>query len=352
MSTHTGRTGPLRIMAAVAVVLSFLLPGAVSVAQEVDCSEWASETLEIMAPASPGGGWDTTAREIQRVLQEEGIVENVEVFNVPGAGGTIGLAELVNEHAGNEHMLMMMGLVMVGGIVLNESPVDLTQVTPIARLTTEYEVIVVPADSEYQTIDELLTAFQEDPSSISWAGGSAGGTDHLLVGLLAEELGVDPAAINYVPFSGGGEALSAILGGETTAGVSGLGEWQAQIESGELRALAVSGRGAAAPGSATPTAGEATPAAFGANIPTLQEAGYDVELANWRGFVAPPDISEEAETCMIQALEQAVQSEAWQTTLETYGWNDFFLAGDAFGAYLQEEHERVTALLSDLGLTE
>ncbi len=350
---HGSRTHSWRMFLAAAMTLSFLvgalIPGQIAVAQGADCSDWASETLEIMAPAGPGGGWDTTAREMQNTLQEEGIVDNVEVFNVEGAGGTIGLAELVNEDAGNDHMLMMMGLVMVGGIALNESPVDLTQVTPIARLTTEFEVIVVPADSEYQTIDDLMTAFKEDPANVSWAGGSAGGTDHLLIGLLAQVEGVDPASINYVPYSGGGEALSAILGGETTAGVSGLGEWQAQIESGELRALAVSGRSDSAAG-ATPVAGDATPAAFGADIPTLQESGIDVELANWRGFVAPPDISDEASTCLVQSVEQATQSETWQSALEKYGWSDFFLGGDEFGAYLQDETTRVNDLLSELGL--
>ena len=362
MANRTTRSHSWTMMLALAMsfsfVLSFAFPAPMTVAQEEDCTEWQSETLQIMAPASPGGGWDGTAREMQETLQSEGIVENVEVFNVPGAAGTIGLAELVNEHAGDEHMMMMMGLVMTGGIVLNDSPVDLSQTTPVARLTTEYEVIVVPADSEYQTIDDLMAAFQEDPASISWAGGSAGGVDHLLVGLLAQEAGVDPSQINYVPFSGGGEALSAILGGQTTAGVSGLGEWQAQIQSGDLRALAVSGEIGAA---AAPGAGEATPAAtpvdgdeatFGADIPTLQESGIDIELANWRGFVAPPEISEHAQMCMVQTIETATQTTTWQETLEQYGWNGFFLGGEEFGAYLESENERVTNLLRELGLIE
>jgi putative tricarboxylic transport membrane protein len=357
MTAHAYRRHGWRKLVAILMALSFLLvafvPGQVATAQDADCTEWASETLQIMAPAGAGGGWDTTAREMQTTLQDEGIVETVEVFNVEGAGGTIGLAELVTEHAGDDHMMMMMGLVMTGGIILNQSEIDLTQVTPIARLTTEYEVIVVPADSELQTIDDLMEAFAADPAAFSWAGGSAGGVDHLLVGLLAEVAGVDPAEINYVPFSGGGEALSAILGGQTMAGVSGLGEWQAQIESGELRALAVSGRGTATPGMASPAAGDATPAAsgFGSDIPTLQDSGIDVELANWRGFVAPPEISDEARTCMIQSIGQAVESPTWQDVLGQYGWNDFILGGDEFGAYLQSESERVTELLASLGLT-
>src|SRR5688500_3078597 len=229
-----------------------------SVSAQTECTvEGFTDTpIEIMAPAAPGGGWDTTAREMQRVLQEEGIAPTVEVYNVEGAGGTVGIAQLVNDEAGNDHHLMMMGLVMIGAIATNASPVTLEQTTPISSLTAEFEVVVVPADSEYQTLDDLIAAFQADPTAISWGGGSAGGTDHILVGLIAQAAGVDPTQINYVPFSGGGEALASILGGETTAGVSGLGEWQAQIESGELRALAVSGRGGAS-GGATPVADDA-----------------------------------------------------------------------------------------------
>jgi putative tricarboxylic transport membrane protein len=301
-----------------------------------------------MAPASPGGGWDGTAREIQRVLQETGIAPTVSVYNVPGAGGTIGLAQFVNDESGNDHHLMVMGLVMVGAIATNQSPVTLADVTPISRLTTEWEVIVVPADSEFQTLDDLITAFQADPASISWAGGSAGGTDHLLVGLIAQQVGVDPLQVNYIPYSGGGEALAAILGGQVSAGVSGVGEWIGQIESGELRALAVSGADAPA-GDASPVAdGEAAaPVA-----PTLQEQGIDLEVANWRGIVAPPGISEEGKACLIDLMDQMHASPAWADTLANYGWADFFLTGDEFGTAITEEVDRVTPVLVDLGLVE
>lgn len=356
MSVSSYRTAhhPLRALAlavfAFALIAGSMAGGAVFAQDDaVDCEDWGSETLQIMAPAAPGGGWDSTARELQRSLQEEGIVGSVEVFNVPGAGGTIGLAELVNTHAGDGHMAMVMGLVMVGGIGLNESPVTLEQVTPIARLTTEFEVIVVPADSPHQTMDDLMAAFAEDPGAVSWAGGSAGGTDHLLVGLLAQDQGIDPALINYVPFSGGGEALSALLGGQTTAGVSGLGEWQAQIESGDLRALAVSGRAATDDG-ATPEAGGATPAAFGEEIPTLQELGIDVELANWRGIVAPPDISEEDAACLANAIDTLSTSETWQETLTTMGWQDYYQPREEFTEFIASETERVNTILTDLQL--
>ena len=323
-----------------------------AVAAQTECAvEGFTDTpIEIMAPAAPGGGWDTTAREMQRVLQEEGLAPTVEVYNVEGAGGTVGIAQLVNDEAGNDHHLMMMGLVMIGAIATNASPVTLEQTTPISSLTAEYEVIVVPANSEYQTLDDLIAAFQADPTAISWGGGSAGGTDHILVGLIAQAVGVDPTQINYVPFSGGGEALAAILGGQVSAGVSGVGEWLDQIESGELRALAVSGTVAA--GDATPQAGGATPAASaGAAIaPTLQEQGIDVELANWRGLVAPPDISEEGRQCLVALVEQMVVSEGWAQTREQYGWQDFAMFGDEFAAFLDAERERVTGILTELGL--
>jgi putative tricarboxylic transport membrane protein len=318
-----------------------------SVSAQAACNvEGFTDTpIEIMAPAAPGGGWDTTAREMQRVMQEEGIAPTVEVYNVEGAGGTVGIAQLVNDQAGNDHQLMMMGLVMIGAIATNASPVTLEQTTPISSLTAEFEVIVVPADSEYQTLDDLIAAFQADPASISWGGGSAGGTDHILVGLIAQAAGVDTTQINYVAFSGGGEALAAILGGQVSAGVSGVGEWLEQIESGELRALAVSGTAGAEAGGATPVAN-----ADAALAPTLQEQGVDVELANWRGVVAPPEISDEGRDCLIALVEQTVASEAWAQTREKYGWQDFAMSGDEFATFLNEERERVTGILTELGL--
>ncbi|MGH2532478.1 MAG: Bug family tripartite tricarboxylate transporter substrate binding protein [Thermomicrobiales bacterium] len=307
---------------------------------------YPTENLEIMAPAAPGGGWDTTSREMQTVLQTEVVDGTVEVFNVEGAGGTIGLAQLVSDEAGNEHLLMMMGLVMVGAIQLNQSEVTLEQTTPIASLTTEWEVVVVPADSEFQTLQDLIDALVADPTAISWGGGSAGGTDHMLVGLIARAAGADPTLVNYVPFSGGGEALAAILGGQVSAGVSGYGEWAGQIESGELRALAISSDPADA---ATPVAASATPSAI-ASIPTLAEQGIDVVLANWRGVVAPPEISDEARNCLISVVEQMHATPAWQDVLARYGWEDYFATGDDFTTLLAEEQERVTSVLQDLGL--
>ena len=195
---------------------------------------------KIMAPAAPGGGWDQTARSMQTALQDEGISGNVQVTNVPGAGGTIGLAQFVNQANGDPSQLIVGGYVMVGAILTNASPVTLDQVTPIARLTGEFEAIVVPAASDIKDMADLVAKLKADPGSVSWGGGSAGGTDHITAGLIAKAAGVDPTKVNYIAFSGGGEALAAILGGQVTVGISGYGEFAAQIEAGELRIIGIS----------------------------------------------------------------------------------------------------------------
>jgi putative tricarboxylic transport membrane protein len=292
--------------------------------------------LEIIAPASPGGGWDQTARAMQNALQEAGLAQDVQVMNIPGAGGTIGLAQFVTSKEGAGDALLVSGLVMLGAILTNDSPVSIDQTTPMARLTGEYEVIVVPADSELQTLDDLVAQFKEDPRSVSWGGGSAGGTDHILVGLIAKEIEVDPSGINYVPFSGGGEALASLLGGHVTAGVSGYGEWAGQIEAGELRMLAIS----------SPERVE------GIDVATLMEQGVDVELTNWRGVLAPPGISDDDKKALADAIDGMVTSEAWQGILEERGWLDLYMPPDEFAQFLEQDQEQVATVLKDIGLVQ
>ena len=319
------RTQPLARLARVGLFTATLL-GGLAFAQ--------LESLRIMAPASPGGGWDGTSRLMQQVFEETGIAPGTEVFNVPGAGGTVGLAQLVSSERGADDLLMMMGLVMSGSVLTNQSVVTLEEVTPIARLMAEYEVIVVPEASEFQTLDDLLEALRADPGAVAWAGGSAGGTDHMLAGLVAQAAGVDPAGVNYVPFSGGGEALAAILGSQVAAGISTYSEWASQIETGELRVLAIS----------SPERIE------GIDVPTLIEQGIDVELANWRGVVAAPDLAEAQVAALTDAVDQMHESEEWQGVLADNNWEDFYLSGEPFAEFLTAEDERVTAILQDIGL--
>jgi putative tricarboxylic transport membrane protein len=258
------------------------------------------------------------------------------VVNIPGAGGTIGLAQFVSGKEGQGNALMTSGLVMLGAILTNQSPVTLEQVTPIARLTGEYEVIAVPTGSEIQTLDDLIAQFKEDPQSVSWGGGSAGGTDHMLVGLIAKEVGVDPGGINYVPFSGGGESMASILGGHVTAGVNGYAEFAGQIEAGALRPLAIS----------------SAERLEGVDIPTFKEQGLDIELTNWRGVVAPPGISDEDKQALGDVVGQMVESEAWQSTLEDHAWLDLYLPPDEFAAFLEKDAQQVETVLKDIGLVQ
>ena len=312
------------------LVTGGLLVTGISSAQEAS----SLDSLRIMAPASPGGGWDTTSRYIQTVLQETGVVPQVEVFNVPGAGGTIGLAQLASTERAQGDVLMMMGLVMTGAVLTNNSAVTLAETTPIASLTAEYEVVAVPANSPFQTLDDLLAALREDPGAVSWAGGSAGGTDHILAGLVAQAAGVDPAQLNYIPYSGGGEALAAVLGSQVSAGVTGYGEWAGSIESGDLRALAIS----------SPERLE------GIDVPTLSEQGIDVTLANWRGVVAPPDLSEAQRSALLDVVDKLHASPEWQAILKENSWDDVYRSGDEFAAYLKTEDARVQEILADIGL--
>ena len=211
----------------------------------------------------------------------------------------------------------------------------LDDVTPIASLTSEQEAIVVSADSEYETLEQLVDDWKADPTSISWGGGSAGGTDHILVGLIAQAAGVDPSGINYVAHAGGGEAVNAILSGAVTAGVSGVSEFTDQVEAGEMRWLAVSG--------------EAAPE--GIDSPTLSDAGYDVVLENWRGVMGAPDLSDADREAVVGLVTEMHDSEAWQAALADNGWTDFFQAGDEFEAFLSEEKTRVEGVLAEIGLT-
>jgi putative tricarboxylic transport membrane protein len=290
----------------------------------------------IMAPASPGGGWDQTARTMQAVLQDEAISGNVQVTNVPGAGGTIGLAQFVNQASGNPEQLIVGGYVMVGAILTNASPVDLGMVTPIARLTGEQLAVVVPADSEIQTLDDLVAALQADPGAVTWAGGSAGGADHILAGLIAQAVDVEPTAINYIAFSGGGEALAAILGGQVTAGISGYSEFASQVEAGELRLIALSGE----------TGLE------GVEAPTLSEAGVPVVLENWRMVAAAPGLSDEQKAQVTADIEAMATSDAWAEALATRGWEDRYLAGEEFQAQLQSDIDAVGSILKEIGLVQ
>lgn len=294
---------------------------------------YAVDDLRIIAPAKPGGGWDGLARSLAEVMTAAG-AKGVTVENVPGAGGTVGLAQLVDQEKGKGNVLMVNGLVMLGAILTNQSTVNLGMTTPIARLTGEYEVIVVPAASDIKTLADLTAKLKADTGAVAFGGGSAGGTDHILAGLVAKAAGGDVTKLNYVAYSGGGEALAAILGGHVVAGISGYSEWSGQITSGELRAIAIS----------------APDRQAGIDVPTMKEQGVDVALANWRAVVAAPGIDDASKKALLDAIDATVKSDAWKKVLADKKWTDLYLAGDDFGKLIEAENASTTEVLKAVGL--
>lgn len=293
----------------------------------------ALDRLTIMAPAAPGGGWDSTARSMQEVLQAAGIVKSVQVENVTGAGGTVGLAQFVRKK-GDGTALMATGLVMAGAILTNKSPVGFGDVTPIARLTAEWQSIAVPVKSDIKTIKDLIDRLKANPGAVSWGGGSAGGADHMTAGLFARAVGVDPSKVNYVAHSGGGESLASILGGHVTIGINSASEFAELVKAGQLRFIAVSSP-------------ERLP---GIDAPTFKELGIDLVFSNWRGVVAPPGLSDADRKALAEAIDKMVKSPQWKAMLEKRGWLDAYMPQAEFEAFLKEERGRVEATLRAVGL--
>ncbi|MCX5046184.1 tripartite tricarboxylate transporter substrate binding protein [Aldersonia sp. NBC_00410] len=290
--------------------------------------------LRMMVPNSPGGGYDLTARTGVKIMEENDITGRVEVFNVIGAGGTVAMARLMNER-GNDDLMMMMGLGVVGSGYTNGATNRVTDATALAKVVEEQEGILVPADSPYQTVGDLIAAWKADPSSVTIGGGSSpGGPDHLFPMQTAQAAGIDPKSVNFVSYDGGGDLLTALLGQKIDAGTSGLGEYVDQIEAGQVRVLAVSGA-------------ERVP---GIDAPTLTEAGVDLQFTNWRGILAPPGISDEARAAMVDALTELHDTPEWKEALVKNGWTDAFVTGPEFEQFLVEQDQRVGSTLTELGL--
>ncbi len=292
----------------------------------------ARSKLTLVAPAAAGGGWDGAAREAQQALRSRGIVNNTTVVNIPGAGGTIGLSQF-SGMTGESATMMVMGITMLGAININGSDVDLGDVTPIARITDDYDVVVVPADSPYRTLDELMVDWKVDPQRFAFGGGSLGSVDQMIISRMAAENGMDPAGVNYIAYSGGGELATSLLSGTIKASVSGYEDFVDQIEAGNLRALAVS----------------APEPVDSIDLPTLQELGYDVALTNWRGIVAPPGITEDERAELEAIVTEMVETPEWQDALERNRWTDTFVVGDDFAEYVASETQFVNGIWADLG---
>lgn len=322
------------IHALVAVVAVGLTGGALVQAAGASAEGEARSNLTIIAPAAVGGGWDTFSREAQQVLRSNGIVNNPKVVNIPGAGGTIGLSQFV-QMGGEESTIMTTGGVMVGAIELNGKGETLNDVTPLARLADDFSALVVPADSEYETLEDVVEAWKANPTGMSISGGSLGSIDHLLSGAVAEEIGIDPRDVNYIAYSGGGEALNSLLSGTTDFGMSGYNEVEDQIEAGTLRALAIS----------SDERLETAP-----DLPTFKEAGVDVQMSNWRGLLAPPDITPEVEEELLEIVDELHHNPDWQDVVKRNSWTEAYMVGAELDEFIAEETKQAAEIVEQLGL--
>ena len=294
----------------------------------------AAENFKIMLPANPGGGWDTTGRALGKAMQDAGVAGSVSYENKGGAAGAIGLAQFYNASKGDPNALMVMGAVMLGGIITGKPPVSITQLTPIARLTSEYNVFVLPASSPLKTLKDVIEQMKKDPGSVKFGGGSRGSTEHVAGAMLARAIGVDASKLNYVPFRGGGESVAAILGGNVTIGGAGYSEFQPYIEAGKMRAIAVT-----------------SPQRLkGLDIPTMKEQGVDVELGNWRGVYAAAGITEAQRQELTDKVVKATKSKSWQESLDKNGWTPSLLTGKAFEEFVDRDFASLRAIMVKSGM--
>lgn len=296
----------------------------------------AQAQVTMMLPASPGGGWDSTGRQAMQAMREAGIYTGTVSFtNRGGAGGTIGLAEFQRAQRGKPDALAVFGAITVGSIAMNNSPIDLSRFRPIARLTAEYLVLAVRADAPYKNLADFVQALKENPGGTPVGGGSAGGVDHIALAMLAQTAGVPVAKLNYIPQTGGADTVTGIVNGTLKAGISGISEFQQFAEMGRIRILAV-------------TSEQRIDALK--DVPTFQEAGYDVTIANWRGVLGAVDMPEDNYQLWVERFTKLNDSEPWKATMQRLGWDPYFLAGEAFGKFIQEETVRITNILREAGL--
>ena len=294
----------------------------------------AAPNIKMMLPANPGGGWDTTGRALGKALTDSGAASTVTFDNKGGAAGAIGLAQFVNGNKGDPNAMMVMGAVMLGGIITGKPPVNLSQATPLARLTSEYNVFVLPANSPFNSMADVVAQLKKDPGSVKWGGGSRGSTEHVAAAMLAREAGVDPSKINYVAFRGGGEATAAILGGNVTVGGSGMSEFSEYIKTGKMKGIAVT--------SETRLKGN--------DIPTMKEQGYNVVIGNWRGVYGAPGITPAQRKDLIDMIVKATKSATWQEALKKNDWTPALLTGAEFEKFVDDEFASLRATMVKSGM--
>jgi len=292
--------------------------------------------LEFIAPGGPGSGQDQAARAMADALTKDKIASNVQVLNIPGGGGMIAVSQFVTSKQGNGHAVLTQGFGHVAFPIVNKSPISLDDVKPLALLAGEYEIMVVPADSDIKSIEDLIAKFKADPGKVIWAGGGAGSTENIFYGLIAKHVGMDPKKVNFLPHSNSGEVIISVLGKQAHVGGGGYQDFASQVEAGKLRVIAV----------ASP---ERLP---GIDAPTLKEKGIDVELANWRGVSVHKSLTDKQTAEVAAVFDQMVKSPRWQQIMKERGWLDLYKPADEYAVFLKGEQDKVRGILVELGIAQ
>lgn len=299
-------------------------------------AKWPTiQSLDVLVPAGAGGGYDTTARRLMESMKSEGVLKTDATYrNLPGAGGTTGLSSFLNNDTGKAGRSLMMGFALVGGVQSTKVAFKNSDVVAAARLMGEYEVIVVPAASPYRNLQDLVADIKSKKTALPIAGGNLGGIDHYTAVQLYETIGLSIKDLNYIVYSGGAQVTTSLLNGTAKAGISGWGEFQAQVAAGTLRVIGIS---AAKPVAAIPAK-------------TFTEQGVKLVSVNWRGLMLPKGTSDANRNLVIRALDVTRNGDAWKENLKKYVWSNNWMAGSAFATWLESEEAKIKKLYTDLGL--
>lgn len=312
------------------------LAAAVTLAVALPAAAWQPEKAECIAPANPGGGWDTVCRATSGVLQRSGLLKpNMYVTNMPGGSGAVAIANVITKRKGDPTLVIAASNSLTFSMAMKRTPHTFDDVIPLAQIAAENAGFFVKADSKLKTLADLVAAMKTDPKSVSFAGGSApGSADHVKVALLAKAIGVDPAKAVYVPFQGGGEAMTALLGGHTQVMAGDISESFSQLEAGKIRCLAV--------------ITEKRSTKF-KDVPTAVEQGVQVLFPTWRGLYLPPGVSAEAVAYWTDTITKMAASPAYKAEVEKLGWEADLKTGAEFKTLVKAELTRYQALLRELG---
>jgi putative tricarboxylic transport membrane protein len=300
--------------------------------------EWTpSKPIEVVAPAGAGGGWDTTARTVSKVMEEQKIIDQrMAVVNKPGGGGSVGWS-YINGKEGDNHTMFVTSPPIFFVPLNGQSTLSHKDFTPIAGVIADYAAFVVDADSPYDTMNDLVDALKKDPTSVSIVGvSSPGSMDHMQFVKAVKAAGVDVKKLKYVSAQDG-SGMSMLLGGKVDVYSTGLAEASEQARAGKVKVLAI-------------TAPERLEGDTVSEFPTLKEQGIDDEFVVWRGFLGPKDMDPDAVLYYEKAFKEMIETDQWKEMRDKFGWTDNYMSSEEFGRFLDEEYEEIEELMEEIGL--